>query len=261
MALIITGFPGSGKSLLWKLFNSHPDIELTERFRNFLELDVSPTKHAVALATPPLGRSRMYYARTGSGNREGVLQHWKNRMFFARYFIGLLVRRKARIGVGDVESMLRRLFPHASVVGDAAASYLSALDRLTSKPGLALTIIYRDCRDVASCLLDRARRSPGAAYARRYGTAEKTATSWVSSIEAMERHADKVHLIRYEDLITHPQTILAAFGNWLGVEPQGFQYQMINTRWVGEYKQGLSDGELASIISIAGPTMERLGYL
>ena len=67
--------------------------------------------------------------------------------------------------------------------------------------------------------------------------------------------------MRYEDLVADGRTVLAAFGNWLGVDPQGFRHQMIDTAWVGEYKQTLSNDEIASIMRIAGPTMERLGYL
>jgi len=43
-----------------------------------------------------------------------------------------------------------------------------------------------------------------------------------TAIEAMEQHGDKVHLMRYEDLVADGRTVLAAFGNWLGVDPQGF---------------------------------------
>ncbi|MFC1976191.1 hypothetical protein ACFLXQ_07315 [Chloroflexota bacterium] len=43
----------------------------------------------------------------------------------------------------------------------------------------------------------------------------------------MEYVADRVHLIRYEDLVTQPQPVLETLGRWLGVDPTSFRSQMI----------------------------------
>lgn len=77
----------------------------------------------------------------------------------------------------------------------------------------------------------------------------------------MERHRDTVYIIRYEDLVTDPQAVLTPFGRWLGVDPYKFKYDFVHTNGIGYYKQVLSEREVADILAIAGPTMERLGYL
>lgn len=257
MALIITGFQRSGKSLLRKLCNLHPDIALTEGMKNFRELNDSYAHHERALR-----KVWQKHPLVRFDGRGGSLWRVHNAVFVARYLMGLRTRRSRRIGLADVEEVLLRLFPEASVVGDTNSTYVFALDKLTRVPGLRVAIIHRDCRDVTSSLLGIvARKRHDAALAARYATVERIATKWVLAIEAMEGHADQAHCIRYRDLVADPQSVLAAFGNWLGVDPRGFQFQMLRSRWVGEYKQYLSDDKVARVMSVAGPAMERLGYL
>jgi len=257
MALIITGAPGSGKSVLRKLCNSHPDIELTEQFRCFLKLDVPYAEHVRALRT-----SWHRVPVIGSKRRGSRLWRTRNALFVAGYWMVLLARRAGQVGAGDVEAALRHMFPNTPIVGDVHGRYLKRLDTLAVTPGLSLSVVYRDCRDVASCLLTRFHRNPPAvSRLEEYGTARKIAAKWVQAVEAMEQHAGQVHVIRYEDLVSEPQEVLAAFGRWLGVAPEGFQHQRVRSTSMGEYRQCLSDEEIKAIVSFAGPVMERLGYL
>jgi len=182
-------------------------------------------------------------------------------LFLFRYLIGLRCYRNTLIGAREVEAVLRRLFPHATIVGDKFPLYVFDLDKLVTVPDLFRVIIYRDCRDVTRSALEMSRTKwRGRRFAERLGTAEKVAREWVRAIELMERHADQVHVIRYEELVAAPQPVLEALGKYLGVDPQGFRHQRIHVTSVGKYRQGLSEHDLRDVIAIAGPTMERLGY-
>jgi len=189
MALIITGFQQSGKSLLRKLCNSHPDIALTEGMKNLRRLNDSYPHHVRALL-----KVCQKHALVRFDGRGGRLWRIHNAVFVARYLMGLWTRRRRRIGLADIEAVLLHLFPGASVVGDTNSTYVFALDKLTREPGLRVAIIHRDCRDVASALLARvARRPHDAALVARYGAVGRIAARWLVAIEAMEGYADRTH--------------------------------------------------------------------
>lgn len=253
MALIIGGHPRSGTTLLQTLCNSHPDIRITPEFRNFYNLDVSYWRHVRGL--------RKNWYRAPLIPRGLPHPRVRSLIFLIRYLIELRRSRSTLISAREVEAVLRRIFPHATLVGDKYPEHVFHLDRLSSVPGLFRVIIYRDCRDVARSAVDMSRtRWRGTPLALHMGTVEKVAKRWVHAIEMMERYADLVHVIRYEDLVADPRPVLEAFGTWLGVDPQGFRHQIVHSRSVGKYRQSLSTPELQDIITIAGATLERYGY-
>lgn len=253
MAVIIGGHHRSGTTLLLRLCNSHPDIRITPEFRNFYNLDVSYSRHVRGL--------RKNWYRSALVPRNVPHSRVRGLLFLIRYLIELLPHRSTLIGAREVEAALRRIFPRVTLVGDKYPEHVFRLDRLSRVPGLFRVIIYRDCRDVARSAVDLSRtRWRGTSLALHMGTVEKVAKRWVHAIEMMERHADRVHVIRYEDLVADPRPVLEALGARLGVDPQGFRRQIVHSRSVGKYRQGLSTQELRDIITIAGPTMERYGY-
>ncbi len=173
------------------------------------------------------------------------------------------VYRRKVIDVGVVETVLRRIFPAAGVVGDVDAYYSLNLEKFVGVLGLSIAIVYRDCRDVAATMAGRFNlqlRRREWPWAKIMDTSMKLAKTWVNAIEVMERYTDQIHMIRYEELVTNPESVLEALGNWLDVDPQGFKSQILHSDKVGEYKRGLSEKEVSDIIVVAGPTLERLGY-
>jgi hypothetical protein len=92
-------------------------------------------------------------------------------------------------------------------------------------------------------------------------TPEKVARRWVSAIEIMEKNKDKIYTMRYENLVENPKKELQELGNWLKVDPSGFKLSLIKHHCLGKYKKGLTHEELKMVMEIAGPTMEKLGYL
>lgn len=255
MALVIGGHMGSGKSVLRKALYLHPDIVMTESFGNFRKVDVSYQQHVKAL------RLRWRYP-----------SHYYplSPVFAARYLgmIGFRSLQKRRVHACDIEAVLKRMFPHALVVGDVFSTYGRILDQRVNDPCLQHVIVYRDCRDVAAAMKKHLKgswgvpphKSKGERWMRKIETAEKVAHHWLHYIQAMERHRDKLYLIRYEDLASDPEAVLIPFGRWLGVDPEQFQYDFIHTNSVGDYRRFLSKEDVAEILAVAGPTMERLGY-
>ena len=77
----------------------------------------------------------------------------------------------------------------------------------------------------------------------------------------MQAYGDHLHTIKYEDLVAHPRVEVVRLGRWLGVPSSGFEVDSIQTSNIEKHKLGLTHGEVDSVMDVAGPTMERLGYL
>ena len=75
-----------------------------------------------------------------------------------------------------------------------------------------------------------------------------------------DRHRDTLCVMRYEDLIKDKDRELKVLGEWLGVDPAGFDAEMIRDTSIGKYENGLSDEDLRMVMDIAGPTMAKMGY-
>ena len=48
----------------------------------------------------------------------------------------------------------------------------------------------------------------------------------------MERNADRVLTLRYEDAVANPGQMATTLGEWLGVDPGGFRFQGIRTSFI-----------------------------
>jgi len=256
MALIITGFQRSGKSLLRKLCNSHPEIRLTDGFNNFKKLNVPFPVHLSALRGPSHKRPLK-----DSVGKSPLHLLFRNGRFMVRYFTRLFTCGRWVVSVDDVETTLRSVL-QASVVGDVYGQYIYILRRLAKLPNLKLAIIYRDCRDATSAFLKTIRKNPrNGAYFKECKTIERVAAQWVQAIENMQQHAENVNVIRYEELVTDPRKVVEMLGAWLGVDPHKFQYGKISSAWIGEHRESLSQEEIARIVSVAGTAMKALRYL
>jgi len=103
---------------------------------------------------------------------------------------------------------------------------------LAADENLSRLMIYRDCRDVTSTIL------------------LKAAHRWVRAIELMEKHQDRIFIMRYEDLVRETTHSLAELSRWLGVDPAGFEVDRFSDRSVGNYRTGLTEAPATS--SLAG---------
>ncbi len=142
MALIIAGDPRSGTTLLARLCNQHPDIQVTMEFREFRSINVGYAEHV-------RGLRKNWYRRQIMGRRT-LRNRLASGVFLAEYLLRLLPLARGQIGVKEVEGVLHSMFPQARIVGDKYPRYVFQLDNLARESGLQIVVIYRDCRDVTS---------------------------------------------------------------------------------------------------------------
>jgi hypothetical protein len=76
----------------------------------------------------------------------------------------------------------------------------------------------------------------------------------------MERHREQIHIVRYEDLVHEPKRVLAPLASRLDIDPDRFPMRWLRSDRIGKHVRGLTPEELATVMRLAGPTMERLGY-
>ena len=100
----------------------------------------------------------------------------------------------------------------------------------------------------------------GLRFTQNIDTIEKITSRWVYGIEQMLSHEGRIHIVRYEDLVSDPRRVLTGVGEWLGVDPAAFPTLDARPTSIGKHRDGLSDAELTVVNRIAGPTLERLGY-
>lgn len=261
MALIIGGHPRSGTTLLRRLFDRHPEIAVTGEFANFRSLGTSRARYARRIISrwwQIRGLKPTLLPLAVRGERPAW---WRGHAFIARYVTGILTDGTPRVDPATIERTLLRLFPGTRVVGDKYPGYVFQLGQL-DHPSLRRLVIYRDGRDVVSSALKNARTKwAERAFARNYDTAEKVAHRWVQAIEEMEKHADGIHIMRYEDLVRDPATAMGEVARWLDVDPSGFPVDIVETTSVGKHGSGLTPEEIENVMRIAGPTLERHGYV
>lgn len=267
--LLIGGRPRSGTTLLRDLCNAHPDITLTHEFGTFLALNEPYHVYRKRILrhwrTQPIMGCRTFRPLPSMSRFRRWATSTRGHAFTFRYLTKIRRYGPGRIDLTAVAATLREVLPRSAIVGDKMPAYLDRLDELAPTSGLASIMIYRDCRDVTSSHLKLARTSwRNLRWVRDQDTAGKVAKLWVDALETMERHRNRVHIIRYEDLVREPSRELGVLAEWLGVDPTRFPERSIrNVRdnHIGKYEDGLSEQELEAVMNIAGPTMARLGYV
>jgi Sulfotransferase family len=189
MVLIIGGHIRSGTLLLRNLCNSHPEMAITNELNFFSSLGETYREHS--------RRSIKRLWRQTIRNKTRWKWNLHSCNFGSLYLFKLRRYRDHLIDVKAIESTLQSIFPEARIIGDKTPSYVFLLDKLVVINGLRCLIIFRDCRDVTSSVLERVRakwhRNP---WSQTVDTAEKVAKRWVYCIEPMDRHKEKIHIIR-----------------------------------------------------------------
>lgn len=282
MALIVCGHQRSGTSLLQRLCDHHPDIFMTNEFGNFFDLHESLGMYRRKIlkrwwqagnrsffspdmrwgvvefseVEPDVKRTNLFLRTIHKPLQINMCQ---NLWFVARYLFQISKNHQECINPQIIEAALLNIFPTCRVVGDKHPDYVFILDKLVQTSDLSCVVIYRDPRDMVNSVI-KAYTLWGKWWGSELTVAEEIAKRWVQTIELIEHYVDKIHIIRYEELVSNPQPVLTELALWLDVDPKGFKYQMVRNTSVGKHRQTLADQDLANVLRVAGPTMERLGY-
>jgi len=258
MAILISGHPRSGTTLLQELCNFHPEITVTFEFGNLLSMGKPYAKYRKRI------RKRIWNTKHRSllvARERRLAQRIVSLWFGVRYLLKMRRHKRENITLPLIETTLNEMFSQSRIVGDKYPGYIFILDDLINVDGLKPVIIYRDCRDVCNSTLYQIRSEwQGRQWTQKMNSAEKIAKRWVYAIEIMENHSNRLYRLQYENLIRQPQKELEALGGWLGVDPDGFPVHLVRETSIGKYKKTLSSENLKIVEEIAGPTMKRLGY-
>ncbi len=253
--MIIGGHPRSGTTLLTKVCNTHPEISSTHEFKSFL--GIGKVKKQYLSHLPPISRP---WPIIGWHDHR-VANYTQSWSFQARFTRAIRSLDHEKILLDDVLSLYQRLLPGKKVYGDKFPYYGFIIDRYVEYPQLKLIVIYRDPRDVVASMLHmNATKWKGKEFVSKHDTPEKISAHWVEAIEMIEKYRDSIHVIRYETLINDPTPVLTALGDYLGVAPEGFQFEAIHDKSIGRYKTRLSREQIDEVEAVAGEKMASFGY-
>lgn len=269
--MIIAGMPRSGTTLLWQLCHRHPQMRMTKEFGNY-ELIGEPFSSYMKWTASRIQEISGRWRILGTSGQpppallkklcfRGV-NHAANVRVATTHLLRLARNGSGPVTLPALAAAARVNNPGTRVVGDKLPQYIFIMDRFVDLPDLFRVVIYRDCRDVASSYLLMSRTKwSDRPWIKDSNTAEKIARKWVHAIEVMERHANRLFGIRYEDLVGDPRSELRRLAEWLDVDPSGFDAKRVSDSSIGKYRKGLTGGELDDVLRIAGPTLERLNYV
>ncbi|HYO47628.1 MAG TPA: sulfotransferase [Gemmatimonadota bacterium] len=254
-SFLITGHPRSGTTLLTRVLNTHPEIGATYELGTFIRLDAPYPEYRRGLR---LGYRERPVLDVGLGTPRG--RRWASRRFLARFRYGLWRRRYSPITLEALTDLLGRILER-TLVGDKLPRYVFALDELVQREGLRRIVIVRDCRAVTASALDRVRTGwSGQGWTERIDTPEKVAGNWLRAVASVERHAERLHVVRFEDLVGDPKSSLKDVAAYLGVDPDGFDTMLIRRPDGKKMRRMLDEGDLAAVEEVAGEAMRRWGY-
>ncbi|MBN1832240.1 MAG: sulfotransferase [Deltaproteobacteria bacterium] len=257
MLLIIGGHPRSGTTLLYHLCDNHPDIAVTLEFKNFQFVGQPYLEYSRNMIKYGMKKEEAF----DSSYQWNKYKKLRNLVFATRYLLILRRYCRKRISFEAIEMALKRMYPQSIIMGDKYPDYIFMTEKFLKADRLYRVVIYRDCRDVTSSFLRQVRTEwKDLPWINGVNTAKGIAEKWVRAIEVMGLHADKLHIIRYENLVQQPKQTMERLGEYLGIDPSGFRVRMPKAGSISKYKQGLTEEELADVMEIAGPTMARLGY-
>ena len=246
--LVITGHQRSGTTMLNAVCDAHPDIMMTFEFENL----VLPQPYATHVRKI---RKDWWKRRIITAGRTVTAKKLNSFVFLVGYLFWLWVYSRGETVTSEaMRKTLHRIFPKHRVIGDKYPRYVWQLSSF-DQPHTKYVFIYRDGRDVLQSVLNRSWADS------RFDRIQDTAAYWVEAIEIMGRNREQLLMIRYEDMVTNPQSELKRLADYLGVDAAGFDHEMIRSSSIGKYKEFLTEEQLAEFMAVAGPTLERLGYL
>jgi hypothetical protein len=248
LLLVITGFPRSGTTLLNQIVSSHPDIEVSFEFRN-LNVPLPYTNYIAQLRANWQARRLLEWRGRFFRN---ALRTLKSAWFYYRFLSLLQSYEGQTIDAEIVLNSLKRIFPNKRYVGDKFPLYIERIPELSRISVARRIVIYRDIRHVVPSFHRK--------FAALGHETRTIAENWAKAMALTAEYQDSLHLIRYEDLLKNPQEIIQAMADYLDLAPEGFRHNIIRSNNDGDYRQKLSESELADIMDAAGEQMLHWDY-
>ncbi len=257
--------------MLYSLLDQHPNVRMLNEFGAFFDLGSSKWHYArLTLLRCWRSRNRPFSGPTRPphrGHREpnsprlalptGLLGNFG---LVGRFLVAILLQAPARIDSQAASGALRRLYPGARLIGDKHPDYVFRLDQLAQQPGLRCIAVYRDPRDVASSSREAYWAHWGPWWHADLAHPAGIARRWLQAVDQIERCQDRIHVVRYEQLVQSPRSELDRLASWLRLDPAGLHAEWVHNSSVGKYKESLTRAEREDVIRVAGRAMARLGY-
>jgi hypothetical protein len=162
----------------------------------------------------------------------------------------------------DVLRSMHALYSSASYVGDKYPDYIYEMQHLVNIPQMVRLVIYRDPRDVVASTLEMVdQRWKKHQWSHKLNTPAKVAERWMAAMNIACDFADRLYLIRYEDLVTNPKAEMARLGEFLRLDPEQFDTRIVFDSSVGSSKQRLTAEQITEVEAIAGRIMSKYGYI
>ena len=252
--MMVAGHPRSGTTLLNSLCNSHPEISMTFEFKVFNNLNMPYVRHLRRVRQQWWQRRIVVLGRGRSRPRKKL----DSFLFVLKYAFWLRIASRGEVTIESVRFALDRAMPNHKYVGDKFPNYNLKLVEHCQHDDMKYLVIYRDCRRVVKSVFNRDWRGGNL---ERFADVRTISRSWVQDIETMLKCENKVHTIRYEALLENPRQVLEELGEYLGVDPHRFNVNLIKQDKSERHRRELTDEDMRQILEVAGPTLERLGYL
>lgn len=252
--MIITGHPRSGTTLLTSIIASHPETRVSFEFRNFFVPKPYPD-YIKRL------RSDWYKRRLTEGDVRDTMLNWKKTLksmyFYYAFRFYMREFRNQTVTLDNLRHVLYRVYSNAKIIGDKFPPYARNLDQLITHENCRLVFIYRDVRDVIPSAI---RHFSDEEPSQTTHQIEKFATSWVEVMQKAHQYREKLHLIRYENLLANPKDELQHLGAYLNIDAEKFDSSFIRQDNKGKFKSELTNTQIQVIQKIAGQTMDLWGY-
>jgi Sulfotransferase family len=233
--IVVSTLGRSGSTWLMQMLASHPEIVIFRRFpyestaaKYWLHLlrVVSEPVNLTHSADPKTSHTNLWWIGNNPHHDDRVYEQLVLQQWFGRDHIEHLAAFCQRT-IDDWYMSLARtqIQPQGIYFAEKHVSpnYLPVLTRELYPQGREIFLV-RDFRDMAASILDFDARRGFAGFERPEGVSDEEyisdglgrqvrdlAASWTS-------RSDRAHLVRYEDLVSHPVEVLGGIAEYLGVD-------------------------------------------
>lgn len=251
--LLVSGFPRSGTTIMTRLLSSHADLRVSFEFHN-LRVGVPYREYIRTL------RKNWWHRRIVQSDLYLPRKKTKiESMYFFYYFRLLMLRHFGKTITADmVRDALYRIYPDALYVGDKWPRYIYDIEGMTAIEDCKRVVMYRDVHDVVPSYIKKFLKGTDP---YDVDAAREAAQNWNLAMQGIKTHHDKMHLVRYEALLQSPTETMQALADYLEIDVNKFDTDILFDSNSGKYKSKLSDEQIEAIRGVASDMIDEWGYM